>query len=279
MSRFAKGHRPDSKDYGYPTHHRLIAALPTLPTADHTPFRKGFIWQGQVGECVGEAFKRACQLWCAANGHGDEVLLSALFAYALGRAEEYAGFAPENLPALADAGSEPGLVLKAAREVGVLLENDYPGPETPGFDPSKVNARPVMSDLVKAYDGRGLEFYTVPIGTGFRDGIRAAMVRRYPCIFATFVDSAFEDNQGEIITSINEQDPNGGGHMLCVLDASRDDYVVCDNWWRNEAEGYIWGNPSGPLAGTFRVSWACFEAHVQQVLAVQGVPLIAKEAA
>lgn len=277
--RFAKGHKPDSKDYGYPQHHKLMAELPSLLTPDLTSYRSGFIWQGQVGMCVGEATARAVQLWCAANGFGSEVLISGLLAYTLGRAEEYAGFKPENLPPLQDNGSEPGLVLKATREVGYLMSKDYPDPDSPDFDPAIVNVRPTSAKLVDAFDGKGLDFYQVQMGTAFRDGIRAAMLRRYPCIFATFVDAGFEDNRGEIITAINERDPNGGGHMLCVLDASHDDYVVHDNWWHYPEQGYVWGNQTpGPLLGTGRMSWACFEMHVQQVLAVKGFP-IAQEAA
>jgi hypothetical protein len=189
-SKFSLGYKRDSQDYGYPTHHALIAAAPpSLPKADHLPFRKGLIWQDGVGMCVGEALKRAIQLWQEANGHPSDRMISAKFAYDIGRAQEYAGTNPDHAPPLVDEGSEPGLVLRGARNVGLLLDEDYPDPTSPNWDPSRVNKRPGSDALVKAYDMRDLQFSTVSRGAfGFKDSIRACMVRRHPVKFSMFVD-------------------------------------------------------------------------------------------
>lgn len=285
MGRFAKGHRPDSRDYGYPSHHGLIAASPPLlEVADHRRFRSGLLWQDNIGMCTGQAMSRACQLWYAANGYGAEILISGLFAYGVGRAQEYAGQDPDTAPPLEDIGAEPGLVLQASQNVGILLRDDYPGPESTNFDRSLTNARPSPDALVRAYDGRGLQFSEVTPAAGdrMRDAIRALMVRRIPVEFAMFVDTAFEYNEGQVIESIDQRDPEGGGHMLTILDASDDEYVDFDNWWKLSPEqAAILGKD--PVAwglddGTGRMSWPCFERYVQQVLAVKAVPLVRKAA-
>jgi hypothetical protein len=210
-------------------------------------------------------------------------MISGKFAYDIGRAQEFVGMDPDDVPPLADEGTEPGLLLQAARNVGLVLESDYPDPTSPAWDRSKVNARPSADALVHAYDMRGLTFSSVSRGAfGFKESIRACMVRRQPVGFAMFVDTGIMNNTGAVVTTINTRDPDGGGHMLTVLDASREDYVVIDNWWDYPAQGIDWGMPEGNTLklprGTWRVAWALLEQAIKQCFAVSAVPLIqAKE--
>jgi hypothetical protein len=90
-------------------------------------------------------------------------------------------------------------------------------------------------------------------------------------------------NNGAIVSAIYANDPDGGGHMLTVLDASREDYAVIDNWWDNVDEGIDWGMPAGNTLGlprgVWRISWALLERSIEQCFAVTAVPFIQKEAA
>jgi hypothetical protein len=282
MRRFALGYQPDAQDYGYPSHRKIMVVAPTLSKADHLPFRKGVIWQDGAGMCVGTAAKRDVQLWQALNGYPDDDMISGKFAYDVGRSQAYAGLRPELVPELVDEGSQPGLVLRGLREVGIVLESRYPDPTSPAWDPGKVNARPTHDDCVNAYDARGLEFYRVTTGGfGFKESIRGCMVRRHPVMFSMFVDTGFMANTGAIITTIYKGDPQGGGHMLTVLDASRDDFVVFDNWWDYADGGIVWGMPAGNLLrlprGTGRISWALLEHSIIQCFAVSAVPFTKEE--
>lgn len=284
MKIYRTGHIADSKDYGYPKHHHLMAIAPTLPTPNHIPFRKGLIWQANVGMCVGMSFKRCDQLWLAMAGFADEPMASGMFAYGIGRSQEYAGMDPDTVPPLQDVGTEPGLVLQAGQNVGIVSDEDYPDPTSPNWDPSAVNARPGPDALVKAYDARGLTFSDVlPDASGLKQSIRNVMVRRQPIKIAMFVDSGVMNNTGEIVTSIDRSDPQGGGHEIAFLDASRDDYAVLDNWWDCPQGGDDWGvpedNPYGLPRGVWRISWELLETRIQQIHAVTSVPRVRKQAA
>lgn len=279
MRRFPTGYKPDAQDYGYPSHRKLMAIAASLPSANHLDFRSGLIWQDGIGMCVGAAFKRCVQLWQNMNGFASEFMISAKFAYDVGRVQEWAGVKPELRPSMTDEGSQPGLVLRGARNVGVALEIEYPDPTSPSWDPSKVNVEPTITDLTKAYDARGLEFYRVTPGAfGFKESIRSIMVRRHPVMFSMFVDTGFMQNVGAVLTAIFTDDPAGGGHMLTILDASREDFVVFDNWWDDELLGIDWGMPAGNTLGlprgVGRISWALLERSIKQCFAVSAVPFI-----
>lgn len=277
--KFALGYKRDTAEYGYPSHRKLMAVAPSLPSANHLDFRKGEIWQDGVGMCVGAAFKRCVQLWQEMNGFPSEFMVSGKFAYDVGRSEEYAGLDPDAAPELADDGSQPGLVLRGAREVGICLDSDYADPTSPEWDRAAVNRRPSPDTLVKAYDARQLEFYDVTRGAfGFKESIRSVMVRRHPVKFSMIVDSGMMANNGAVVTTIATDDPNGGGHMLTMLDASRDDYAVIDNWWDRAELGIDWGMPAGNLLGlprgTWRISWGLLERAIIQCFAVSAVPFV-----
>jgi hypothetical protein len=279
MNKFPTGYKADAADYGYPSHRKLMAIAASLPKADHLPFRKGQIWQGNVGMCVGAAFKRCVQLWQNMNGFASEFMVSGKFAYDVGRVQEFAGLKPELRPALVDEGSQPGLVLRGGREVGVALDAEYPDPTSPLWDPAKVNVEPTITDLTKAYDARGLEFYSVTSGAfGFKESIRSVMVRRHPVMFSIFVDTGVMANNGAIISAIFADDPAGGWHMLSILDASREDFCVFDNWWDDADRGIDWGMPAGNTLGlprgVGRISWALLERSIKQCFAVSAVPFL-----
>ena len=282
--KFRLGYLPDEPTVRYPVHHGLIAAgPPTLSTADHVPYRRGWIWQGNVGMCVGSWFKRDVQLWQSLNGFGSDAMISGKFAYDVGRSLAYAGHDPDEAPPLVDNGSRPHLVLLGAKEVGVVLEDHYPDPGSTAWDPTKINARPSPDAAVRAFDFRGLEFFDVLRGAwGFKESIRACMVRRQPVGVSLFVDSALFSNTGQVVTAIDRTDPHGGGHMVGVLDASHDEYAVLDNWWFHPSLNH-WGMPDGNELGlppgTWRMAWPLLERSIIQCLAVKAVPFLTRKVA
>lgn len=277
--RHGLGWKPDSRPTLYKPHHHLVSAsAPKLMRPDLTPYRSGSIWQSGVSCCVGSALKFAFQTWSSANGYAQEVLISDLFSYGVGRAEMYADQFPDpdEAPDLEDSGSEPGLLMVGAQKVGVVLEEVWPGPASADFDPARINMRPSPDALIQAYDARGLEFYDVfpPLGGRLRDSVRECMIRANPVIFAMVVDNAFMSNMGHVIQAINTREPGAAGHMMAILDASRDDYLIAANWWSNPSRGISWGDAHG----NGKITWDLFESQVRQVLAVKACPLIKKAA-
>lgn len=285
MAIFATGWKPDSRDYGLykPSHHHLFKATPTLPTPNLLPFRSGLIWQSGFGMCTGCSSARSGQLWWAANGYSAEVLMSPLFSYLVGLAAEWAAQHPGAEPpaSFADIGAEPGLEYMGMQNVGFVLEQDFPSPMTVGFNPQTALDTPSPALLAeKAYDARGLEWSQVQTGGYLRDAARELMVRRISVKVAMIVDSGVMANRGDVVRSINKNDPNAGGHDVTMLDATNDDYAVLDNWWRlpgDRAEllgqaPVEWGAPDG----TWRISWDCLEKACVQALAFQGAALVQK---
>lgn len=282
--KFRTGWRPDPKPVHRGTHHELVAAAPpSLSSPNHMPFRKGDIWQSEYGMCTGESTARCAQLWYAMAGLGDEVMLSGAWCYLMGLLAPYDGEVPEKVPAtFTDDGASPSMEFQGLQNLGLLLEEEFPSPQSPGFDPARMFRSPTSADLVNAYDATGLQWRTILFANTktLRDAIRASMVRRAPVKTALFVDTGVFNNTGQLVTRIDDQDPNGGGHDVAVIDASNDVFAVLDNWWRvSEALGKklgIFPRPWGAPDGTWRISWDCLFRHCQQALAFTGAPLVKK---
>lgn len=272
--RVGTGWRRDRASTLYHPHHHVMATATKLSRPDHSPFRSGLVFQGEWGMCVGSTEKRSVQLIHAIGGYASETLISDAFVYGIGRAQEFKDIYPDAdlAPDLEDGGMEPGLALLAEHNVGIVLEEDYPGPASPNFDPVRIYKRPPEDVCVKAYDAKGLAYFDVLPSPGqrLRDAVRDVMRRGYPVQFAMFVDSAYMRNTGQVVQVIDRADNYGGGHMQLVLDASSDDFIVVDNWWSNPAAGYNWGAANG----TGRMTWELFESQTEQVLAVQSAPLV-----
>lgn len=281
---FRTGWRPDPAPVHRATHHELMAAAaPSLPSPNHMPFRKGEIWQSGYGMCTGQSTGRCGQLWYALAGLGDEVMLSGAWCYLMGLLSPYDGVEPEKVPAkFSDDGASPSMEFRGLQNLGLLLEEEFPSPQSPGFDPERMFRAPTSADLVNAYDATGLQWRSILFANTktLRDAIRATMVRRAPVKVAMFVDSAVMHNSGQLVTSINDQDPLGGGHDIVVLDASNDGFVKLDNWWRVSPELAaklgIPVQPWGAADGTWIVTWDCLFRHCRQALAFTGAPLVKK---
>ena len=281
---FRTGWRPDPEPVHRSTHHELMAAAPaSLPTPNHMPFRKGEIWQSDYGMCTGASTVRCAQLWYALAGLGDEVMLSSAWCYLMGLLAPFDGVEPEKVPEkFSDDGASPSMEFRGLQNLGLLLEDEFPSPQSPGFDPERMFRAPTSADLVNAYDATGLQWRSILFANTktLRDAIRATMVRRAPAKVAMFVDSAMMKNTGQLVTSIDASDPLGGGHDIAVLDASNDSFVRLDNWWNlSPALAKKLGRPAKPWGdsdGTWRVTWDCLFRHCRQALAFTGAPLVKK---
>jgi hypothetical protein len=282
--KFRTGWRPDPKSVHRATHHDLMAAsAPALATPNHMPFRSREIWQSHFGMCTGASSERCGQLWYAMNGLGKEVMISGAWNYLMGLLAPHDGEDPETVPEMfSDDGASPSMEFQGLQNLGLLLEEDFPSPQSEGFDSARMFAAPTSDDLVKAYDATGLQWRSILFANTatLRDAIRSVMVRLASVKVAMFVDSGVMNNSGQLVTQINENDPDGGGHDITVLDASNDTFVVLDNWWRVSAELAarlgIAPQPWGAQDGTWRVTWDCLFRHCRQALAFTGAPLVKK---
>lgn len=282
--KFRTGWKPDPKPVHRSTHHDLMAAAPpSLPTPNHMPFRRGEIWQSHFGMCTGESTTRCGQLWFAMNDLGAEVMISGAWNYLMGLLAEYDGENPESVPdTFSDEGASPSMEFHGLQNLGLRLEEDFPSPQSEGFESTRMFAAPSSADLVEAYDATGLQWRSILFAntSTLRDAIRSTMVRLASVKVAMFVDSGVMNNTGQLVTAINENDPDGGGHDITVLDASNDAFVVLDNWWRVSPELAarlgIPVQPWGAKDGTWRVTWSCLFAHCRQALAFTGAPLVKK---
>jgi hypothetical protein len=247
------------------------------------PYRRGEIWQSDYGMCTGESTSRCGQLWYALAGLGDEVMLSGAWCYLMGLLAPYDGVEPEKVPEkFSDEGSSPSMQFRGLQNLGLLLEEEFPSPQSVGFDPDRMFRAPTSADLVNAYDATGLQWRSILFANTktLRDAIRATMVRRAPAKVAMFVDSGVMRNTGQLVTAIDDQDPLGGYHDIVVLDASNDTFATLDNWWRVSPELAkklgIPARPWGAADGTWRVTWECLFRHCRQALAFTGAPLVKK---
>jgi hypothetical protein len=281
---FRTGWRPDPEPVHRASHHELMAAAPpSLSTPNHMPFRRGELWQWSYGMCTGSSTTRCAQLWYAMAGLGEEVMLSAAWCYLMGLLAPYDGVQPEKVPEkFSDDGASPSMEFRGLQNLGLLLEEEFPSPQSVGFDPERMFRAPTSADLVNAYDATGLQWRSILFANTktLRDAIRATMVRRAPAKVAMFVDSGVMNNTGQLVTAIDDKDPIGGGHDIVVLDASNDGFAVLDNWWRLSPELAkklgMSAKPWGAADGTWRVTWECLFRHCRQALAFTGAPLVKK---
>ena len=257
-----------------------MGALPLLAKPNHLTARGARIDQLNVSSCVAFDLTRRIQLYMALNDLGANILPAPLPIYWAGRAEEYAGTDPDDMPALVDEGTIPVNALKAVEAQGFVLWDDYEYSD----DPKKVAAEPPASLEMKAYSQKGMQWGHIDeVATARIARVSDAMIHRCPVGFGITVDSSFMVNKGQRITNIDPQRLVGGHMMtvLAVLDAEliaefahelpvdvQPNDLLCDQWW---GMGTEWGTPSGFAvisSGLFGSRW------VDDVSMLEGVPPI-----
>jgi hypothetical protein len=214
-----------SKRVAPPAHDLLRARMRTvapLPSPDQSAFVGSILDQGAAGSCSGFGTVAALDQYQRANGIVSPKLASPLWLYKIARLQEWAGLRPDAIPALTDSGAEPDLLFRAAERLGLVSWEDYPYPT----DPTTLHDEGKMARVVNqpvapwlsadAYDLRGMQWRTIPVGPGSLDMIAQALQHRLGVAFGMTVDTAYMNSSGEVITRINLSDPYAGGHWQCI---------------------------------------------------------------
>jgi len=193
------------------------ASIPHAPIKDQYP----------VSACVG--FAAAGALETAFAAHGQPVTpRSGQGIYTLARC---AG--RETGTSLDDRGSVPWVAMQALTDWGAPSEAAWV------FDPSKVNEEPRLGELEAADMFKLRGFYRIDsFGAERLDAIKTAIAAGHPCFFATSVDAAFEQWNGQGVIS-SETGPSLGGHamyMTAFSETASGLVVEITNSW-----GLSWG--------------------------------------
>lgn len=273
------GYRQDAHDPNdYPTE-RLLGAPPATPPAlpvSLRRFRKGLLYQGGAGSCVAHALDRANDICLRyqfeQQGKAVEPPKSSRrFRYYNARRQEAVDAIArgEAAPTMSDAGCYPRLAMRAEQKIGFCEERLFPYTD----DPEKINEVPPPECFHSAYDQKNFKYAR----NSYSGNARVLEVARgmhagKPSIFGMFVDTAFMRNKGELINVINTSDPNGGGHMLCVLEVTPDE-VIFDNWWCPPGQPNAWGDQ-----GVGRMSWGLFGSSIiTDVYMIENVPTFSSD--
>lgn len=285
--KFARGYK--RTELGLKTvvtqHPGLLARVAngTLTNGDMTVFRGPQIRQRSEGECTGAGFRRAVQLFfkCRNLFVPD---LSDQALYTLGRLQDYAGTNPDNVPPLIDTGADPVLVALAARKVGVLFADEWPGPGDPGHVVADRNVEPHEELLVPAYDRRGLHVYEVTWAPGrLQATCHGLLAAGFPVMAAFAAEGVATIDPGASIVKELPR-PSEADHWVTLLASGASggldlSYGRWDNWWDDPQnpdpdQRVAWGDPSSDPRwdGTWCLDWEAAEAGLAFVLALDFMP-------
>lgn len=267
----ALGYRPDVFDERDLLAEQLLGVAPRqelVVSASMMKYRSGALLQGGASSCVAHALCRSidmclrCELENAGKAHVTPPPPSRRFMYFNARRQEAveAHTRGEQAAPMTDGGSFPRLAMRAVQKLGYCPEAAYPYSD----DARTINDPPPPSSYQAAFDQTGFRYYRVPLMGAARVAMVArALARGKPVIFGMFVDTAFLDwKGGTAIDHVNGSDPNGGGHMLSVLEVTATE-IVHDNWWGPE-----WGD-----AGVGRLTHRLFGSGIiSDVYVIETVP-------
>jgi hypothetical protein len=209
------GYKPDTahKRGRAKLSHELLGEAPSFPPADSYESLEGPILdQNQTGSCTGHGTSQALQIACA------KASLSLGFRPSPRGIYDNARLVEESV--LTDGGAMPADVISSIASKGVraLVE---PSPE--GFatdvDPSNVNVPPTAEEL--AAESKTLvpgEYRVDNAQDSFIAQLCAGIHQCGSAGIGVFVDTGFENYTPETgpVSSVDLNDPNGGGHWLCV---------------------------------------------------------------
>lgn len=240
----------------------LIAGVDqALDEPSHLRFRGKRIFQGRAGACVSFAKTRAVQLIGAMHDKGDDMLISPLFDYWVGRKFEHAGGDPWKAPPIEDGGQYPRVSWGATTHFGVVPWGAWP------YEADKVLDDPPVLITTMGYQYRKLQWFRIFEAIGDFDvprmvrEISESMKRRASVCIGMMVDEAFTLNRGAIVESI-DMSRVVGGHMMTVLEV-RKDTVVLDNWWQGH----------GDVDGLVEIKHSCLGSRaVGDIIVTTGLP-------
>lgn len=231
MSR-GKGWRPNPR-----THRRTLfgacrwtvgawSAVTTPAAVSLASFAPEVFDQGQTGSCTGHGTATGLATTFAAGGAPLPWVPSPAEIYRNGRAIDRVRRPDGSLAPLADEGAEPNQVIRAIQALGIRSMRARPSDgRYSDADPATINAEPMLDDLE-------LERLVVPVGERaiagvgdgaildqVVDGLRRALAGGFAVGLGVYVDTAFEnwDPQTGPQGACDPNDPEGGGHWLCVI--------------------------------------------------------------
>lgn len=211
--------------------HDLLGATPTNPAqASLEKNETAVLDQGQSGSCT--AHGTAMALWISAAVAQIAVgfLASMRSLYAVFRTVEKS----KATDALSDSGAMPADIPPCLATFGIRpmqgptpdgrnsdIWSDDDIRSVKGAPPANVNEEEDLGDLLVAGKKVIVGIYRVDeTKADFLTQIEAAIAQGYAVGIGIFVDSAFESwsptAQPEGLKSVNFNDPNGGGHWICL---------------------------------------------------------------
>ncbi len=276
MKRHALGYKQDEPDERDLLSEMLLGApmrADVVVPASMKKYRGAPIRQGRASSCVAHALYRTldmCLRYELEKADKSGVLppgASRRFMYFNARNQENvdAKAAGKTLHAVRDEGSFPRLAMRAVQKLGFCDEDLFPYSD----DAKAINEPPPPTAFQGAYDQSNFRYYRVAsTGTARVAEVARALAQGKPVLFGMFVDTDFMANVGQTLTRINAADPDGGGHMLAVLEVTSDT-VVFDNWW-----GEDWG-----ADGIGKMSHALFGGvNISDVYVIEAAPTFSSDA-
>ena len=147
-----------------------------------------------------------------------------------------------------DTGCYPRVAMQSLRVHGAPPEAAWP------FDVGMVNEELPWDVQQVSSAGRVVRWFRLDSGgPGRIREIMHALVQGYPVVFGTFVDAvfmahgiAYDLDDAPIVRRMNTSDPQGGGHMMCIVAyrTNRDgqvEFLILNSWGlRWGYRGMIW---------------------------------------
>lgn len=264
--KYGLGYKPDavdSRDIPAAYSLGLSSAATTVVPASLKRFRVGRLEQGQAGSCVAHALDRAIDI-CLRYAF-DKLGKPGIEPLKASRRFMYFNARRQESGPIVDGGCFPRNAMKAVQQLGYCPESVFPYSD----DAAAINEVPPPTAFQQAFDQSNFRYYRVTsTGVARVAEVARALAQGKPVIFGTFADTAMEEWDGkDAIDQLDPSDPNGGGHMLCVLEVTADE-VITDNWW-----GDGWGR-NGLAAFTHRLFGS---ALINDIYVIETAPVFATD--
>lgn len=201
----------------------MMAATAHSASASSEFLEGSILDQNGCGSCTGHGTSQWMQVTYAKAGTPLPFRPSPRGIYAITRCLDRAAATPVGtaLPALTDDGGQPSDVIIALAQFGITaLVMPSPQGYQSDVDPSNVDVEPQLGDFEKAAAELLRAAVRVdPTDPAFQDNLATAVEQTGAAGIGIFVDTknfmAYSPATGPVQT-IDQSDPNGGGHWLCV---------------------------------------------------------------
>lgn len=253
------------KDSGKHPRRHFVAAVGATPVghADLRSHAPAVMNQFLCGSCVGHGTSMAISTAYALIGKPLFGLDGKQLPIPCSQRDLYAGArvldrASSNTP-LEDNGTEVLSAIEFSSQFGVR-KTEAPMTDTYNGQIVRVNSdcvstnvndEPTLRMLVQDHQNIvPMAHQILTTGASRVRDIKLALDAGSPVVFGTFVDQSFLDYMGGIVGAQDQNDPNGGGHCMCLLGYDGDTFIGRNSW------DVTWGN-----AGDF----SCSTSFISQI--------------